>query len=120
MIVASCSADRLSGVAREFLRLQGDPDENMGVEKDHSRFQSDNGAEVSTFPTILAFPTIKPKMSSPAISAGTSFTTGLPCLVIMTGSPLSETWSMTARHWDLNWAAGIFCMQPPRIVVILI
>src|ERR1700683_1790872 len=46
-------------------------------------------------------------MSSARFSAGTSLTTGLPCLVTTMGSPVFETWSMIARHCALNCPAAI-------------
>src|SRR6266851_5047690 len=46
-------------------------------------------------------------MSSGALGAGTSLATGLPCLVIRTGSPVFWTLSITARQRALNSPAGI-------------
>src|SRR5271157_6415148 len=46
-------------------------------------------------------------MLSSLVSAGTSLTTGLPCFVTSTGSPVACTSSITARQSVLNFPAGI-------------
>lgn len=89
----------------ELFRREQHPDEDVGVEQDHSTPQSLAEAVVSMSPTMRAEPRSAPKRSS--VVTGTSFATGFPCLVMTTGAPLCATWSMTARHWALNWAAGM-------------
>src|ERR1700677_2326381 len=67
------------------------PDKNRSIKKDHSASQSLAGTVFSISPLILAMPAKAPKISSSPSFAGTSFTTGLPCLVITTGRPLCDT-----------------------------
>src|SRR6185437_1662860 len=67
----------------------------------------------SMSPTISMTPLRQPKMSLGGVSGGTSLATGLPFLVIVTGSRVFCTSSITFKHRALNWAAGIVFMTTP-------
>src|SRR5437762_2029727 len=58
-------------------------------------------------PVILTIPSRRPIKGRSDFSAGTSFATGFPRLVITTGSRVLLTSSMTARQRALNSPAGI-------------
>src|SRR5712692_11644530 len=58
-------------------------------------------------PRISPVPFRAPNRVFGRSSTGTSFETGLPFLVIVTGSPLLATWSMIFRHFALNSEALI-------------
>src|SRR5262245_37035254 len=81
----------------------------MGIENDHDASQSFvTGDSIS--PRIFTVPARSPHIFLRSRSAGTSFATGLPCLVISTNSPVSWTLSMSARQLALNLAAGTVFM----------
>src|ERR1700723_1909766 len=83
--------DCLLGFRGKVFRSDQKPDENMSIKKDHSAPQSLAGTVFSISPLILAMPAKAPNISSSLSLAGTSFTTGLPCLVMTTGRPLCDT-----------------------------
>src|SRR5579863_3878213 len=64
-------------------------------------------------PRTVTLPLRKPKMSSFSLLNGTSLATGLPRLVMTTGSRFDATSSMTLRQWTLNRPAGIVFIGGP-------
>jgi len=79
-------------------------------------FQSFNGTTGDSMsPTILAFPAMKPKISSFSCLMGTTFTTGFPRLVTMTGSPVAWISFITFKQRALKALARIcFMVSSPK------
>src|SRR6185437_9755702 len=92
-------------------RLPDSLQERAGPQNHRSASQSSTDSTGDSMsPTIFRIPSRRPKNSRGASSAGTSFATGRPRLVINTASFVFCTLSITAKHLDLNSPAAIFFM----------
>jgi hypothetical protein len=100
----------------ELTRSRDQPHQDMGVQKNHFKAsQSSGGMSGETMsPRISIRPARQPKMSFGASSAGTSFATGLPRLVIRTGARVVRTLSITCKHRALNSPAPMVFISAPQ------
>src|SRR5208282_6095638 len=97
------------------MRLTGQPKQNVRVQQDHFFLVTPHSTGIgdSISPTARAFPAMNPKMSRFSPSNGTTLATGLPLLVITSGSPVASTASRSDRHWALNFPAATRLLVPP-------
>src|SRR6266480_2842788 len=105
--------DSGGGLFREFRGVAGEPNQDVGIQEDHffMTFHCFSGTtELSISPVILNSPAMKPKRLFLRGSTGTTFTTGVPRLVTMTGSPVAWTSFMIERHRALKTLARICFM----------
>src|SRR6266480_1932347 len=105
--------DSGGGLFREFRGVAGEPNQDVGIQEDHffMTFHCFSGTtEFSISPVILNSPAMKPKRLFLRGSTGTTFTTGVPRLVTMTGSPVAWTSFMIERHRALKTLARICFM----------
>src|SRR6266480_2123096 len=105
--------DSGGGLFREFRGVAGEPNQDVGIQEDHffMTFHCFSGTtEFSISPVILNSPAMKPKRLFLRGSTGTTFTTGVPRLVTMTGSPVAWTSFMIERHRALKTLARICLM----------
>src|SRR6266480_3536878 len=105
--------DSGGGLFREFRGIAGEPNQDVGIQEDHffmnfHCFSGTTGLSIS--PVILNSPAMKPKRLFLRGSTGTTFTTGVPRLVTMTGSPVAWTSFMIERHRALKTLARICLM----------
>src|SRR6267154_3486295 len=105
--------DSVGGLFREFRGIAGEPNQDVGIQEDHlfmtfHCFSGTTGFSIS--PVILNSPAMKPKRLFLRGSTGTTFTTGVPRLVTMTGSPVAWTSFMIERHRALKTLARICFM----------
>src|SRR6266566_9148089 len=105
--------DSRGGLFREFRGVAGEPNQDVGIQEDHffMTFHCFSGTtRLSISPVILNSPAMKPKRLFLRGSTGTTFTTGVPRLVTMTGSPVAWTSFMIERHRALKTLARICFM----------